>query len=66
MKKYIIEDNSSERITIITYPDNLSIKTEFKGGLPSSLPQYKLSVLNREEVRRLLPLAERWLKGVKQ
>ena len=64
--KHIISDNSSERITIITDEHRLSFKQEFKGRLPAELSDYKVIILSQDEVRRLLPLAERWLKGVKQ
>ena len=61
--RYIIEENSSEIITVITNKDNLSIKQEFKGHLPEEMLPYKIIVLNKQEVRRLKPILDRWLNG---
>ncbi len=63
MNPIIITNNSSERITVIPTVHNLAIKHEIKGELPEGFNQYKVTVLNREEVRRLLPIAHTWLNG---
>jgi len=60
--KYTITDTSSETITIIPGEQRFSLKQEFKGRLPAELSDYKVIILNREEVRKLIPIAEKWLK----
>lgn len=60
--KQNIQDNSSETITVVTDKDRLSIKQEFK-GLSADINRYKVMILNEDEVRRLLPIANAWLKG---
>ena len=61
--KHTIEENSSETITVVTDDTRLSIKQEFKGGLSPDINRYKVMILSKDEVRRLLPIANCWLKG---
>ena len=61
--KEVIENNSSETITVVTDKERLSIKQEFKGGLSPDINRYKVMILSKDEVRRLLPIANCWLKG---
>ena len=59
--KHTIEQNSSESITVVTDLDRLAIKTEFKGYLPDEMNRYKLTVLNKAQARRLLPILNQWV-----
>ena len=61
--KHTIEQNSSESITVVTDSDRLAIKTEFKGYLPDEMNRYKLTVLNKAQARRLLPILNQWVNG---
>jgi len=61
--KYIIEENSSETISVITDLTRLSLKQEFKGRLPEELSDYKVLVFNENEIRRLVPILNNWLKN---
>ena len=61
--RQVIQDNSSETITVITDEDRLAIKQEFKGQLSPDINRYKVMILSKEEVRRLLPIANCWLSG---
>ena len=66
--KQVIEQNSSESITVVTSTDpwgkdRLAIKQEFKGGLSGDINRYKVMILSKDEVRRLLPIANQWLNG---
>lgn len=61
--KTVIEENSSETITVVTDKDRLAIRQEFKGRLSPDINRYKVMILSRDEVRRLLPIANCWLKG---
>ncbi len=61
--KRIIEQNSSETITVVTDSNRLSIKQEFKGQLPDEINGCKVMILNRDEARRLLPILNQWLNG---
>jgi len=61
--KYIIEENSSETISVITDPTRLSLKQEFRGRLPEELSDYKVLVFNENEIRRLVPILNNWLKN---
>lgn len=60
--KQTIEDNSSESIIVVTDKDRLTIKQEFKGHLSPDINKYKVMILSKEEVRRLLPIANQWLR----
>ena len=62
--KHIIEENSSETISVITDPTRLSLKQEFRGRLPEELSDYKVLIFNENEVRRLVPILNNWLKDV--
>ena len=59
----IIEQNSSETITVVTDKDRLAIKQEFKGSLPDETPRYKVMILNMDGARRLLPILNNWVNG---
>ncbi|MBA7685646.1 hypothetical protein ES703_94071 [subsurface metagenome] len=61
--KHTIQANSAETITVVTDEDRLVIKQEFKGSLSPDINRYKVMVLNKDEVRRLLPIANCWLNG---
>lgn len=61
--KRVIEQNSSETITVVTDKDRLSIKQEFRGGLSPDINCYKVMILSKDEVKRLLPIANCWLRG---
>ena len=61
--RHIIENNGSKTITVVTDSNRLSIKQEFKGSLSPSINRYKVMILNKDEVRRLLPIAKAWLNG---
>lgn len=60
--KQVIEQNSSESITIVTDDTKLVITKAFK-SLPGGFNQYKTMMLNRREARRLKPILDRWLNG---
>ena len=62
--KQVIEQNSSETVTVVTDDTRLSIKQEFKGGLSPDINRYKVMILSKDEVRRLLPIANQWLRRV--
>ncbi len=59
--KTIIEENSSETITVVTDKNRLSISHLFKGPLPDEVRAVKVMILNKRQVRHLLPIAQRWL-----
>ena len=61
--KHIITDNSSGTISVITDPTRLSLKQEFRGRLPEELSDYKVLVFNENEIRRLVPILNNWLKN---
>jgi len=61
--KQVIQNNSSESITVVTDKDRLAIKQEFKGSLSPDINRYKVMILSKDEVRRLLPIANCWLNG---
>ena len=58
-----IENNGSETITVVTDDTRLAIKQEFKGSLSPDINRYKVMILSKDEVRRLLPIANCLLKG---
>jgi len=60
--KQVIEQNSSESITVVTDDARISITQRFK-SLPGGFLQYKTMILNRREARRLKPILDRWLNG---
>ena len=59
----VIEENGSEKLTVVTHPDSLSIVTEFKGRLPDEINRYKTTILNRDQYRRLQAIGNAWLNG---
>jgi len=61
--KYIIEENSSETISVITDPTRLSLKQEFRGRLPEELSDYKVLILNKKEASHLAYILNNWLKN---
>ena len=61
-RREVITDNSSERISVITDKERLSLKQEFKGRLPEELSDYKVIILNVQEARRLQGILNSWLK----
>ena len=61
--EHIITDNSSETISVVTDETRFSLLHEFKGVLPPIFNQYKVTILNKQEVRRLLTIGNDWLKN---
>ncbi len=62
--KQVIEQNTSETITVVTDKDRLSIKQEFKGLIDHpSFNTCKVMILSRDEARRLLPILNQWING---
>ena len=60
--KHIIEDNSSETISVITDETRVAFKQEFKGPLPPEINRYKVTILSEEGVRHLAPILTSWFK----
>ena len=61
--KHTIQNDNSETITVVTDKNRLAIKQEFRGGLSPDINRYKVMILSKDEVRRLLPIANCWLSG---
>ena len=59
--RQVIEQNSSETITVVTDKHRLAIATDFKGELPPNLSRHKVTILNKRQVRHLLPIASNWV-----
>ena len=61
--QHIIQQNSSEIISVITNETRVALKQEFRGQLPEELPAYKVIILNRQEAEYLVAILKNWLKN---
>ena len=64
-QRIVLNNNSSETITVVTDKERFSITQEFKGQLPEHINRYKVMTLNKNEARRLQPILNTWLNGGK-
>ena len=61
--RHIVEDNSMEKVTVVTDDNRLSIVTECKGRLPDDMVRYKVTVLNKDLCRRIAPIINQFVNG---
>ena len=61
--KHIITDNSSEKISVITDENRVTLKREIGGQLPGWVLPYKIIILNKRETQAVANILNNWLKN---